>query len=330
APIPADGDITMSYYDNDLIRSIAQGGTITTFALDALDRRSAETVTIASTSAQTVRHYTDTSDNPTWATTGATATRYAELIGGDLALTVDQTGTASLTLANSHGDVVTTVALVSGTAPATSIGGWNCYDEYGNTVGSKAADTGPLSYAWLGAKQRAVTQAGLMLMGARVYNPSTGLFTSTDPVDGGGPNKYSYPTDPQNQFDLDGNRWCWRFCPSNNALVDSWYANARMGVALIGVTPLGKIKWAKRFKQYRKNPIKRLKKTYRQCRKEGVRCTAAKVQYFFGITAVVTEGKNWWRAQKRLAKREMYYARRSYSNYKLYYRCNWTCRRRFG
>ncbi|MEV8373735.1 RHS repeat-associated core domain-containing protein [Kribbella sp. NPDC056861] len=201
APRPADGNITLSYYDNDLARSITQGATTTTYTLDALDRRSTESVTGAT---PTTRHYADTSDNPTWVTQGTTSTRYAELIGGDLSLTVDQNGAADLTLANPHGDVVTTIDLPTAAAPATNITAWNAYDEYGNAATTNTAMTGTVNYGWLGAKQRATSGAGLTLMGVRLYNPATGLFTSVDPVEGGNPNAYTYPTDPVNSLDLDG------------------------------------------------------------------------------------------------------------------------------
>lgn len=203
APRPADGAVALAYYDNDLARSISRADTTTTFAVDALDRRATETVTSAAESSQTARHYTDSSDNPTWVTQGNMSHRYAELIGSNLSLTVDQAGGADLTLANSHGDVVTTVDLPGGTTMATSIGGWNNYDEYGD-VANTIADTGIVHYGWLGREQRATSDSGLLLMGVRLYNPQTGIFTSTDPVFGGNTNAYTYPTDPVNQFDLDG------------------------------------------------------------------------------------------------------------------------------
>jgi hypothetical protein len=45
-------------------------------------------------------------------------------------------------------------------------------------------------------------------MGARVYNPVTNQFTSPDPVTGGNETIYTYPNDPINKTDFDGN-WGW-------------------------------------------------------------------------------------------------------------------------
>jgi RHS repeat-associated protein len=45
-----------------------------------------------------------------------------------------------------------------------------------------------------------VSGAGLTLMGVRLYNPVTGLFTSLDPVEGGNANAHTYPADPINKF----------------------------------------------------------------------------------------------------------------------------------
>jgi hypothetical protein len=47
-------------------------------------------------------------------------------------------------------------------------------------------------------------------MGVRLYNSITGLFNSLDPVRGGNANADTYPSDPINSFDLDGQKRCWR------------------------------------------------------------------------------------------------------------------------
>ncbi|MBB6567700.1 RHS repeat-associated core domain-containing protein [Kribbella sandramycini] len=255
APRPAEGDITLAYYDNDLARSITQNGSTTTFTLDAADRRGTETVTAGSATTSTVRHYTDASDNPTWVSQGTTTQRYAELIGDDLSLSIDKTGAADLAIANPHGDVVTTINLDTPAATADSITGWNNYDEYGNATNATQS-AGPVNYGWLGAKQRATSSSGLLLMGVRLYSPSTGLFTSVDPVVGGNANAYNYPSDPINSFDLDG-RWGWlkRRWESARSTASSawggvkrgarsaWNASGRASRWLTGDS-----KWAKRIR----------------------------------------------------------------------------------
>jgi RHS repeat-associated protein len=59
--------------------------------------------------------------------------------------------------------------------------------------------------AWLGTAQRSTDNlADITLMGARLYNPTTGRFLSVDPIAGGNANSYTYPTNPLNHEDLDG------------------------------------------------------------------------------------------------------------------------------
>ncbi len=45
-------------------------------------------------------------------------------------------------------------------------------------------------------------------MGARTYLPELGIFTATDPIEGGNTTTYTYPQDPINGSDLDGLRGC--------------------------------------------------------------------------------------------------------------------------
>ncbi len=208
APTTAAGAITVGYFDDDLPRAIAQGTTSTAFTLDSAGRRLQATTTTGAQTTSLVRHYTDGSDNPAWAVRtdplGQTVTtRYAESIGGDLGTVIAADGSARLTLATLHGDVVATVPIPATAAtgdPAGGIEGWSDYTEYG--IPRDPAATGPVAgdigYGWLGGKQRSTTAetAGLTLMGDRLYNAATARFTSLDPEPGGSPTPYAYPNRP--------------------------------------------------------------------------------------------------------------------------------------
>jgi RHS repeat-associated protein len=207
------GALTIGYYDNDLARTLTQNSVTTTFTLDSTGRRKTATTAPSGGGTATdtlVRHYTDGSDNPGWtadtpAGQATAITHYAESLGGDLGVEVNADGSCALPLATLHGDDVTTVAVPS-TGNANGITSWADYDEYGNPRNAVTAKGvgGAVGYGWLGAKQRATTDTGLQLMGARLYNPAIGQFTSVDPVAGGNVTRYTYPIDPINAFDLSG------------------------------------------------------------------------------------------------------------------------------
>ncbi len=153
----------------------------------------------------TTNHYPDTSsDSPAWTitnTAGTSATTwYANGLDGSLAAQIDGT-TITYQLTNLHGDVIATA---NPTDTAAWSGATICSDEYGNTTTTGTTATNP-RYGWLGAKQRPTDgQAGLVLLGVRLYNPVTGLFLQGDPIYGGNENNYGYPVDPINRFDLSG------------------------------------------------------------------------------------------------------------------------------
>ena len=85
----------------------------------------------------------------------------------------------------------------------------------------------------MGTKQRdADTIGGLTLMGARLYNPTTGRFLSRDPIAGGNDNTYTYPADPINQFDLSGlTKWFYTKV-MNKAKALKWARRIKYGADL--------------------------------------------------------------------------------------------------
>ncbi|GAA1381522.1 hypothetical protein GCM10009638_27320 [Luteococcus sanguinis] len=217
---PSRGDMALGYYDTDVAQSISQGDVRATFTLDGAGRRLVQDATVGpvvvpgAVTGTVVRHYTDASDNPAWTVEVrdgvATTTRFGALTGEGLGITFTTTvgtTTAELALAGLRGAVNATVKL-DGTQPASGIDVWNDWDEYGQpaqpattTVGGAAG----AGYGWLGAHERATLDAlGITLMGARLYNSATALFTSLDPVYGGNDTAYGYPNDPINSLDLNG------------------------------------------------------------------------------------------------------------------------------
>jgi RHS repeat-associated protein len=106
-----------------------------------------------------------------------------------------------LNIVNPHGDVFTTIPDVVNVT-AAQVGACNDTDEFGVALTPSAP-----SYGWVGGKLRATnTATGLTLMGVRLYDPIIGRFLSTDSVYGGNDNTYTYPVDPVNKSDLDGNQ----------------------------------------------------------------------------------------------------------------------------
>ncbi|MGC4174483.1 DNRLRE domain-containing protein [Demequina sp.] len=204
----AAGNLQVAYFDNDLVKSLTQDGSSTSFVLDALQRRDVATTVAGSGTTTEIRHYADTSDNPAWvASTGPGnvlhTSWYGESIGGRLGVTVTD-GTVSLSIAGPHGSTATSLALGNDGA-VLEVGGYSDYDEYGRAISTTFDNqAGAVRYGWLGAHQRATDGTGLVLMGARLYNPVTGQFTSRDPIKGGNTAAYAYPQDPLNLSDLTG------------------------------------------------------------------------------------------------------------------------------
>ena len=190
------------------------------YTLDVAGRRTVQTTrrTLEAAVTESVtNHYVDDSDDPGWVTTvtadTTSTTAYADLTSGGLSLSITTTGeatTGELALANPRGDVSATITLPADGETVQGLDRWTRYTEYGTPVVTPPTGAGGAAangYGWLGAKQRTTTETGILLMGARLYNPVTGLFTSLDPVYGGNDTPYTYPNDPINKQDLSGKAW---------------------------------------------------------------------------------------------------------------------------
>lgn len=169
--------------------SITQSGVSTVYGFDAYGRRVTETTG----GSVLTKHYTGSSDNPAWSSNNAGVTDiYVSSLGTGLNSTVhvdNGVKTVSLDVNDLRGNTVTRINLDTATTDS-----WVSFDEYGNR---DTASTGKLvTYDAYGQYERATTSQGLILMGARVYNPVTNQFTSPDPITGGNETPYTYPNDP--------------------------------------------------------------------------------------------------------------------------------------
>lgn len=220
------GTLTLGYYVNDMAASQNQGSAGISFSMDPLQSR-VSTETDGSTT--TTNHYCAGGDSPAWTSTNATTwVRNVSGPDGALALTVNQAGTATLQLANLHGD---TVATANDSTSATGTASYSESTEYGSP---RTLATAFSTYGWLGSAQRSSNDlGGLTLMGVRLYNPSIGRFVSRDPISGGNENSYIYPDDPINnsdptgqqtlRFDIFGGQTVWNYFSKGVASVEEYY-----------------------------------------------------------------------------------------------------------
>lgn len=200
------GGVTLGYYNNDMINQETVGTKRQTWQLDGIQRVRSWNIETNSGGTWTpteskVNHYDCGCDTPSWVSEDnqGSVTRYVESLGGGITATTSKTGDATLQLSDIHGDITLQLPLDTNKAPTVTD-----TDEYGNI---RASST-PARYDWLGVEQRSGdTLSGLMLVGARVYDSTTGRFLQLDPLSGGGANAYGYPPDPITMFDLDGKGW---------------------------------------------------------------------------------------------------------------------------
>ncbi|GAA3061169.1 LamG-like jellyroll fold domain-containing protein [Actinokineospora globicatena] len=206
--VQSDGDYTYTYTARGTLASRTSSGFTENFTFDAFDRL---------VGVGAVSYTYDGLDRPV--TRGGSTFKYAgsEMdpvsdgvstygrgAGGEL-LSLAQGADKRLLLSDKHGDVV------GGFDPATaltSLPDSTAFDPFGK----RTATTGTSrSVGYQG--DWTDTSSGLVTMGARWYNPSTGSFVSRDTLTVGGPgsagyNRYLYGVgSPLNGFDPTGHGW---------------------------------------------------------------------------------------------------------------------------
>ncbi len=257
---PTSGGATWMVFDatNRHIRTdtpnTTGGGTATIiYTRDATDRITRRTITGSTTTSENGVYnlsYTAGGDTPDieLTTTNSILTRSIVLPGGTT-LTKNYPAPTDTRwhYPTIHGDNT-----LSTDNTGTVQGGISVYDPYGQPLTSAGAidfhaitNTNQSAYdhGWLGQHQRGTEHTaglGYTEMGARVYQPTTGRFLSTDPVEGGAPNDYTYPTDPINQTDLDGKIW-WALLYIALAAVQSATVRGAMSYTPSGPANAGKV-----------------------------------------------------------------------------------------
>lgn len=187
--LPAGGNVTMTYYTNDMVRTITQGSRTATYTSDvAASRLRSWTDNASGTAVTRTNHFALDGDSPVWTDEGnSTWTRPVDAIAG---LAAVQTGPAAGNLVwqvvSLHGDVVAGM-------PNSGLGLSYTSEQTEYGVARVTADIGSRRYGWLGSGQRAAdTPDGEILMGVRLYSPATGRMRQVDPVYQGSANSYEY------------------------------------------------------------------------------------------------------------------------------------------
>jgi YD repeat-containing protein len=185
------GDLTATYYANNLLHTQAQAGTSITWTLDPDRNRYAAWTTGAGVTY--ANHYGDGGTSPAW-TSGSDGSwnRFLKGPKGLLAALTNASGT-TLELLDLNDNVLATASTsTASTGPAHVY----AYSAYGQSEAGAAGSPG--GYGWLGGEGESVNAlGGQILIGARAYNPGSGIYDQPRAVSGtSNTNSYSYANPP--------------------------------------------------------------------------------------------------------------------------------------